>query len=115
MQAKITNRIVAQTGVPQLFSTLAEALSPADLQSLLLAVYQKRVGNVRPARVFEQTRRSALFAPSDVDARLLNTFDRVAFASASGFDAVELAPVCALGATFALGGIDQNNILTVIR
>ena len=32
MQSKITNRIVAETGMPGLFSVLAEELSPSDLR-----------------------------------------------------------------------------------
>lgn len=57
----------------------------------------------------------ALVAPSSVDARLLNGFDRAAFAAADGFEAVELSPVCPLGTTHVLGAVDQNNVLTTIR
>jgi len=115
MQSKILNRIVAETGIPRLFSALAEELSPTDLQSLLLAVYQSRARAVRESGVLAQLVRSPLVSPSSVDARLLNAFDRIAFAAADGFEAVDLSPVCPLGTTSLLGAIDQNSLLTTIR
>jgi hypothetical protein len=57
----------------------------------------------------------SLLQASKIDARLFNTFDRVAFEVAEGFEAVDLAPVCSLGLNRVLGGIDQNSVLTTIR
>lgn len=115
MQSKITDRIVAQTGMPQLLSVLAEGLSLSDLQSLLLSVYQCRVRAIRESDVLARAGRSTLAAPSSIDARLLNRFDRAAFAAADGFEAVELSPVCPLGTNHVLGAVDQNNVLTTVR
>jgi len=115
MQSRITNRIVAASGMPRLLSLLAGELSASDLQSLLLSVYQERVRSVREPDTLARWCRNPLTAPSGVDARLLNTFDRAAFAAADGFEAVDLSPVCPLGTTAVLGGIDQNNVLTAIR
>lgn len=56
-----------------------------------------------------------LLQASQIDARLFNTFDRVAFEAASGFEAIELAPVCSLGLNRVLGAIDQNSMLTTLR
>jgi len=50
-----------------------------------------------------------------MDARILNSFDRVAFAVAEKFDAVELSPVSPLGTNFVLGGIDTNNVVATVR
>jgi hypothetical protein len=115
MQSKIISRIVAESGLPRLFSVLAEEISPGDLQSLLLSVYKSRVQPIRESAVLARMTSNNLFAPSSVDARVLNAFDRIAFAAASDFEAVEVSPVCPLGTNFALGGIDQNNMLTTIR
>lgn len=101
--------------MPGLFSALAEGLSPSDLQSLLLSVYKSRVRVIRESAVLARAARTPLFAPSDVDARLLNRFDRAAFTAAEGFEAVELSPVCPLGAQQVLGSAGQDNVLTTIR
>ena len=115
MQPNITNRIVAETGIPRLFSVLAEEIPASDLQSLLLAVYKSRVRAIREPGVVARAERSALVFPSSVDARLLNAFDRAAFAAADGFEAIDLSPVCPLGTQQIRGAVDQNNVLTTIR
>ena len=71
--------------------------------------------DVREPALLARSESNALLAPSSVDARLLNAFDRVAFENAAGFDAIDPSPVCALGASHALGGTSQNNVLTTIR
>ena len=106
---------MAESGIPRLFSALAEEISPGDLQSLLLSVYKSRVQTISESAVLARMARSNLVTPSSVDARLLNAFDRIAFAATNDFEALELSPVCPLGTNFVLGGIDQNNVLTTIR
>lgn len=114
MPSPITRRILGASGVPQLFSVL-ESLGASDLQSLLLEVYQARAGRLDPARLQQSRERAPLFAPSDADARLLNLFDRAAFSLAREFEALDLSPVCPLGAAHVLGGLSQNHVLTSIR
>jgi hypothetical protein len=115
MPSKITRRIVSEAGVPALDVALSEELSPSDLQSLLLDVYAKRASHIRERDLLDRTLRSPLLAPSTADARAMNEFDRIAFAAAGEFEALDLAPVCALGLNSVLGGIHQNNVLTTIR
>ena len=111
--SKITDRIAAETGVPDLLQILARKIPPSDLQSLLLEALQIRARAVREADLL--ARSTPLTAPSSVDARALNEFDRVAFATAAEFDAVELSQLCPFGVSFTLGGIDPNNVVTTIR
>jgi hypothetical protein len=111
--SKIIDRISAETGLPNLASKLRE-VAPSDLQSLLLHVYQGRAAGTGVPDVLRNSERS-LLQPSKVDARLFNTFDRVAFETAAQFEAIELAPVCSLGLNHVLGAIDQNSVLTTIR
>jgi hypothetical protein len=98
-----------------LLNALAEKLPPSDLRSLLLQVFRIRSAAVRPSAILAQAGRDALLAPGATSARVLMRFDSVAFEAASEFDAVELSPVCPFGASHALGGISQNNVLTTIR
>jgi hypothetical protein len=113
MPSPILSRIEAQTGLPGLASALAE-LSASDLQSLLLHVFQQRANALQESHLMQLAERP-LLAPSNIDARLMNRFDRVAFEAARSFEAVELSPVCAVGLSRVLGEIDQNNVLTTIR
>ncbi len=106
--SKITDRVAAQVGVPDLVRILSE-LPPTDLQSLLIEVYQAR------ARRAKLPAPAPLTQPSSVDARKLAEFDRAAFAAAASFEAIDLSPVAPFGLSHILGGIDQNNVLTTIR
>ncbi len=115
MPSKITRRIASETGIPRLYSVLAEELAPSDLQSLLLEVYRARAKSANEPDILDRSGRNPLFSPSPADARTLNRFDRIAFETAVEFDAVDLSPATPLGTSYSLGGIDQNNVLSTIR
>jgi hypothetical protein len=104
---KIRERIERELGMPGLTEALAK-LPASDLQSLLLEVMRNR-----PAAPFATD--APLLAPSSVEARQLNLFERVAFECATGFEAITLAPVTPAGIYRELGGIDTNNVLSTIR
>lgn len=114
MSSKIVERIVNQSGFPGLADFLASGVSPSDLQSLLLHVYQQRATRVTEAELMRASDRPIIQA-AEVDARVLHLFDRVAFETASEFEAIELSPVSPFGLNRALGEIDQNNVLTTTR
>jgi hypothetical protein len=115
MPSNITNRIIAEAGIPRLFPVLAEEMRASDLQSLLLEVFRSRARTIREPAVMARAERNTLVVPSSVDARVFNLFDRVAFAAAGGFEAVDLSPVCPLATQHVLGAVDQNNVLTTLR
>lgn len=114
MPSKIVDRILAETGVPKLFSVLAEELPLSDLQSLLLEVYQARSAALGEKDLVARSQRG-LMTPSKVDARLLHQFDQAAYHAGDGFEAIELSPVGPLGLNRVLGEVGQNNVLTTIR
>jgi len=114
MASKIVERIIRESEIPQLFSILSKDLPLSDLQSLLMEVYRARTWDLREADVRDRAGRG-LLGPSKIDARLLNEYDRIAFETATEFEAIELSPVAPLGLTHVLGAIDQNSMLTTIR
>lgn len=114
MASRILRRIATTAGAPGLVDILADDLPASDLQSLLLAVLQRRSRSTRLADIAARAVQP-LCAPSPVDARAFHAFDEQAFTAADAFDAVDLSPVMPLGTTTALGGIDPNNVLTTIR
>jgi len=113
-RSKIIERIEAEAGLPGLCDALTQRVSGSGLQSLLLDVLRDRVSSGLPASAFSRLL-PPLLQPSAVDARLLLDVDRAAFAAAAGFEAIDLSPVNALGATRTLGGQSQNNLLSTIR
>ncbi|HEY3738215.1 MAG TPA: hypothetical protein VGL53_00150 [Bryobacteraceae bacterium] len=115
MPSKLATRIEKDSGVAGLFDALAHKLPASDLQSLLLEVYRDRSEVTREPALLEQSLRNPLLAPSTVNARQFAEFDCAAFDAASGFLPLDLSPACAFGASHALGGTSQNNVLTAIR
>jgi hypothetical protein len=115
MPTEIARRIERELGFEGLVDALSKRLPASDLQSLLIEVYRNRSGAVKEASVLAQAGRNPLMAPSTASARDLLVFDSAAFQAAPEFTAVELSPVCPFGASSALGGTSQNNVLTAIR
>ncbi|MCP4545036.1 MAG: hypothetical protein GY835_01065 [bacterium] len=114
--SKIIERIIAQTGAPELMDVLTRRLTPSDLQSLLLEVYRQRAASVTPKTVLEQYRRSRFVRPANVAPRTRLEFDQIAFSRLPReFEALELSPVSPLGTVSVLGTVDQNNTVTTIR
>jgi len=90
-------------------------LAPADARSLLLELMRDHAGRRSPAGVLAQYEADGTVAPERADARVLHVLDGHALAAADAFEAIELAPVGPLGTNAALGGIDQNNVLSTVR
>ena len=115
MPSAITRRIERDLQLPGMANALSTRLSPSDLRSLLLDVFEVRAEAVTPSAVVAQSHRDNLTAPSSVSARDFLAFDRAAFDAAAEFDALDLSPVCPFGAASVLGAQSQNNVLTSIR
>lgn len=111
------DRILREGGTSGLLDTLAERLSPTDLQTLLLEVYRRRAGAVRPGRLLEAYGRSRFTAPSPLDAGDLARLDALAHARLPehGFTALALSPLCPLGTNSAVATVNQNKVVTTVR
>lgn len=116
MSDKIIARIVRESAVPNLLEVLSEALSPTDLQSLLLAVFHHRAARQTPRRVLEQFERNPFVRPDPVPVRALLALEALALDLAEpAFEALELAPLAPLGTCSALAPVDQNRVVSSIR
>jgi hypothetical protein len=92
------------------------ALSPTDLQTLLLAVARDRAASVRPADVLRRWREDRFVRPMRADPRALAALEaRLWAALPLEFDAVELSPVVPLGTCTAVANVSQNRIVTTTR
>jgi hypothetical protein len=108
----IVDRIVRESGVPDLVDVLAERLAQTDLQSLLLEVYRRRAARLAPNDVLAHYERSRLFRPASLDPEL----DRLARSLLpAGYEFLELSPVAPLGTVAALAGLSQDAALATVR
>lgn len=112
---KIIKRIVAESGMPGLLETLS-AMSPTDLHSLLLDVYQRRISRISVRQVYEWAEKSRFTPPCKIDQRLLAEFDHLAYQILpEDFSAIELSPLAPFGLNGTLAKISQKNVLSTSR
>jgi len=112
MSGKISQRIVKALGISDLVEVLSEKLSGADLTSLLLAVLKRRVSKIARDKLLVE---SAVTRACNLDGRLLNKLESLAYENAGQFEALDLSPLSPLGAVSVLTGLDQSNVLSTVR
>jgi hypothetical protein len=112
----IIERIVREIGIPDLLDVLAERLDPTDLQSLLLAVYQRRAEAITPSYLLGRYEQDRFVRPSAMAPQALADFDQLAWSLLpDAYTAIDLSPVCPLGTNAAIATVSQNKVVTTIR
>jgi hypothetical protein len=92
------------------------ALSPTDLQTLLLSLAQLRAAKVRPADVLRRWREDRFVRPSTSDPRVVAAVEaRLWDRLPPEFDAVDLSPVVPIGTCTSVAPVSQNRIVTTMR
>ena len=113
---KILERLERKAGVPGLLNALTERLSPSELTSLMLEVYRHQAQKRTPAQVLADHEQDRFVRLSRADVQRLLEWERVALSSLpDGFEPVELAPVCPIGTSSVIAGVDQNWSVTTSR
>jgi hypothetical protein len=113
---EILQRILQKSNTPDLLEFLANKLSAADLQSLLMAVYRRRVININFGNVYRQFLTNRFVRSSLVEGKTFTDFDSTAFKLLpAGFESIELSPVAPLGCCSVIAPVNQNNIVSTIR
>ena len=113
---KILERIEREAGVPGLVALLAERLTPTDLQSILLEVYRLRSARRQPSDVLSSYASDRFVRPSPVSPARLAAWEQAAFAELPPeFQGLALSPVCPLGASSVIAGVDQNWAVATAR
>lgn len=89
-------------------------LNGQDLTTVLLHLLGERTTSTAPVDVLAGSH-GRFTVPSPIDAAELASLRSAAFEALDGFDPIELAPVVPLGTHAALGGVDQNNVVSAVR
>jgi hypothetical protein len=106
---RILERLQRKAGVPGLLDALSERLSPSELTSLMLEVYRRQARKRTPAQVLADYEQDRFVHPSQVDVQRLLEWEQVTLSSLlDGFEPVELAPVCPIGTSSVVAGVNQN-------
>ena len=99
-----------------LLDLMTRKISPSDLTSLLLLVYDQIVSQRSPADVFRQYDNDRFVCPSNICQRKLTALDSLIFGIVPAeFEAIELSPVAPLGINAVLAHVSQKNVLSTVR
>lgn len=116
MHDLLLERILRESGIPELIDVLAERLAASDLQSLLLEVYRRRAASVHPGQLLERYTQDRFVRPSAMAPHILADFDRLAWSLLPAhYTVLELSPVCPLGTHASIATVDQKKVLSTLR
>jgi hypothetical protein len=117
MKDQIADHISARLGLPGLVEALADRVSGADLNSLLMAVYDRRVQRMQPAGLLQQYQKNRFVQPSDLDVTgiLEQELATLRYWKGCGFEPVALSPAAQWGSCSVVGKVSQNKIVSASR
>lgn len=101
-------RITAAAGVPDLVKILSETLSPTDLQTLMLAVYEQRSQQRRPADLLADYERSRFFGASPLPFAGFSQWTALAQTAAKTFEFLMLSPMTPLASCAGVASVKQD-------
>ncbi|MEK8130469.1 hypothetical protein WMW72_21405 [Paenibacillus filicis] len=112
----IINRILKQIGDPELLDKLL-SLSKADLNSLLLELFEKQTEKLTPADVLKTFQSNRFSTQSEVNPAKFHALETQLLAAAKEMDieTVLLSPSAPLGSCSAFGCVDQYNVVSALR
>ena len=112
---EIIARVERALGIKGILDKL-DRLPPTDLQSLLLALYERKPAKITAASLFEQYERNRFVCPSAVSQNLFASVERVALdLLPDKFNVVELSPVAPFGVNSVLTQNSQKKIMSTVR
>jgi len=113
---EILEKIQHRTGV-DLVAILAEDLSGSELNSLLLEVFDRKAGQLKPSQLLQQYRMNRFVQPAAVDVLQLRAkeLSTLQWLQQCGFVPLELSPVSPLGTCASVGPVSQKKIISATR
>ena len=116
MASKILEKVIMKTGVPDLVNILSDQLTPSELQSLMLAVYNQQAQQVSLKKLFEEYLSSRFVAPSEIPQSQYIKFDSIAIKNLPAYyETLDISPVSPMGSCSAMTNLSQNRIITTCR
>lgn len=113
----IVEKILQRIDRPDLVRILSEELTPSELNSLLLEVFDRQTIRISPAELLQQYRKNRFVKPAEIDFMGLRTLETriLQVFETFQFRAVELSPVAPLGSCSVVATADQKKILSALR
>jgi hypothetical protein len=109
-------RVLGRVGGPKLLDLLADALSGADLTTLLLEVFRRRAEQLSPTEVMRRYRNDRFVMPAPISfAALRSAENTLLSALPDEFEVLVLAPLLPLAAHTAVATVDPRKVIATVR
>lgn len=117
MPGKIANKIAQRTGNDKLIELLAEQLSGADCNSLLLEVFARRAKQLTAPELLKQYEKNRFVQPAETDFIRLMEQSVVTLKKLQGhgFIPLQMSPLSQLGASSVVATVDQDKVVSALR
>ena len=114
--SSIIDSILKKAGDTELLNKLV-AMPKADLNSLLLKVFQTQASNTKPVDLLKAFEINRFSVPSELDPVKYHALETETLKTAQKFNfkAILLSPTAPLSSCSAFGCVDQNNIISATR
>ncbi len=116
MSSKILENVLKKTGVPNLVEILSDQLTPSELQSLMLEVYNQQARQVRLKKLLDEYLNSRFTIPSEIPQSQYIKFDSIVLDCLPAYyETLDISPVAPIGTCSAMSNLSQNRIITTSR
>jgi hypothetical protein len=117
MPGKIGKIIAQRTGHNNLISILADELSGADLNSLLLEVFARRAQAITPPKLLKQYEQNRFVQPAETDFIHLmeKSLETLKCLRRHGFLPIQISPLSQLGTSSVVATVDQDKVISALR
>jgi len=116
MKNKILEKVLLKTGIPDLPEILSGHLSPSELQSLMLEVYNQQSGSIQISKTYHDYLKNRFVHPSEISQLDFLKFDLLALSLLpEDFRSIELSPLAPVGTCSTMGNVSQKRIITTSR
>ncbi|MFD1142053.1 hypothetical protein ACFQ4C_13085 [Larkinella insperata] len=113
----IAEKILHRINRPELLQLLAEELTPSELNSLLLEVFDRHTERLSPAELLQHYQKNRFVKPADLNVMRLRELETqiLQIFETFQFRPVELSPVAPLGSCSVVATADQKKVLSALR
>jgi hypothetical protein len=116
MKNKILEKIILKTGIPDLPEILSGRISPSELQSLMLEVYNLQSDSITISKTYHDYLKNRFVHPSEIRQTDFLKFDLLAYSLLpEDFKSIELSPLEPFGTCSAMGNVSQKRVINTSR
>lgn len=117
MKKDIGEHIISKLDLQDIVKVLSDELSGSELNTILLDVFNRRIGQETPSSLLNKYEGNKLVKPARIDFLRYKEKELDCYKAlvGKGFEPIELSPVAQFGTSSVVATVDQKKVLTALR